>query len=236
MSTDALGTGGGAGTPAPHAGPSDDERAELQRLREDNERLTGIVGALEPYADDITRFVKDEGYRSYVRESSKFYDNAQEQHKPQVSPEIAAVRDEIMEAIRPQREMVENYNRAQREDLEHRKARTFEEGRAIVTPYLEAHPELRSRAFGATLDALQADAVERNVPFKEVWDNYISGFAPAREERKTPPRSLRANAAEIGIPAATEQRTETTRADGSPKPFREIALEVARRVGRGRAS
>lgn len=200
-------------------------------MREENARLTGIVRAIEPYADDVRRIVTDEGYRDYVRESTRYYDELAQRKPTDLDPGLAAVRDELREEIRPMRELADKYTTQQRAEREARINRTFQEGKAIVEPFLQQHPELRTnRGFGATLDALQNEAVERDVPFKEVWDNYTSGFAPQPRERKTPPPSLRANDGDQGIPAAA--RPAPKPAEGQPQSVREAFMDAWRRNGK----
>jgi hypothetical protein len=231
---DSLEGAGGTGAPAPVT-PALDQNDELQRLRSQNEEYSRVLGALDPYADTIKRIVEDEDFRGYVGESTKYYDDLRQRKPADTNPELARLRDEIVEQIKPMRELVDGYQRQQNEAIEARKTRTFNEGKQILEPFLAEHPELRSnRAFAITLNQLQADAVERDRPFKEVWDEYASGFAPAPASRRAPPASLRANDGDQGIPAAAARRPASA-PGGKPPSIAAAFMETHRRVN-GKAS
>ncbi len=233
MEPENIGTPGGGGGNAPPAGLSTDDRAELERLRAENAQYSSTLAALDPYADDIKRFVSDEPYRNYVRESSKYYEQLDHRKPSGYSPEMQQLRDEILGEIRPVKEVVDQHRATQAADREARKTAVFNEGKPIVMAFLDQHPELRqSRTFGKTLEMLQEEAVETGRPFKEHWDNYISGFAGA-PRREAPPRQLRAHDAEPGVPAATTRKPPA--AGERPKTIREAFLETHARVN-GKAS
>jgi hypothetical protein len=234
VSTDADGAGaggaGGSGLPA----SSGIDANEYERIRAERDQYAGVLKTLEPYSEDISRFVQDNEYREAVGQYRKVYDDLkQRQPDNGLSPELKTVRDEILGELKPFKEAFESNVRAQQNAENQRKTAVFEEGKPIVLAHFERHPELRqSKAFGRALDQLQAEAIERNVPFKEVWDPFVSAFGDSPVRRDAPPRQLRSNAAEPGIPAANRQPA----ADPSkPKSVKEAFMETFKRVN-GRAS
>ncbi len=236
MSTESSGADGAAGgfgsSPAAGGGAND----EIERLRARAalaDQYEGTLRALEPYADDITRIANDADYREYVRTSRDVYDELGKKREPGIPPELQAVRDSILSEIKPFKEQYERQQSEAQAAYNARKQAVFDEGKPIVLAHLERHPELKqSGAFARALEAMQLEATERGKPFKEVWDTFTGGFSTG-ETRSAPPKQLRANAGEQGIPAASERRAPAN--DGKPKSFKETFLETHARVN-GRAS
>ncbi|MDE2102028.1 MAG: hypothetical protein KGL39_32580 [Patescibacteria group bacterium] len=233
MNTDQLGgvENPGGNTPAPGQGASD--LAEIERIRTENAQMAAVLSQLEPYADDIKRYVQDEDYRRFVSESRQYYDQGLEQRKPKLDAATQAAIDAVKEQFQPVLEVANDF-KAQREQAStSARQRAFDEGKAILVPFLEQHPELKgSTTFGRTLDLLQEEAASSGRPFKEVWDGYISAFAGPQQRRMPTQPQLRANAGEPGIPAEQRVRPSTRE---RPTTIRDAFLQTHARLN-GKAS
>jgi hypothetical protein len=224
--------GGGGGGNAPT-----DHTAELERLRSENAAYAQTIEGLAPIAEDVKRLRDDPKYRDYVRESTKFYEDLQHRAPEGYSPEMQRMRDEILGELKPVKDLVTSHTEAQAQERVNRKTRAFNEGKPIVEAYLTQHPELKTSAtFGKTLAMLQDEAVDTDKPFKEVWDNYVSAWGGTATRRETPPRQLRADTAEPGIPAASDRAGKPPAAGERPKTIREAFLETHARLNGQRAS
>lgn len=225
------GSGGGQ-SPAPSASPNAED---FERVRQERDQFASVLQRLEPYAEVIKPILEDEGYRSYVTEGRRYYDDLQQKKPKDLSPEGQAILDAIEQKTKPFLEQFQRNQTEQQQALNAKRTRAFEEGKPIVTAFLEGHPELRDartpagRAFARTLDELQSAAVESDRPFKEVWDNYASAFSGGNIRREAPPRQLRANAGEQGVPAAAERRPA---ANEKPQSVKDAFMDAFNRVGR----
>lgn len=225
-----------SGTPTPEI-RHDDGSAELERLRAENARYAAVMERLDPYAEDIQRYISDDQYRGYVQQGRKLYDEMEQRKPVSYSPEMQALRDEVVGLIEPFKNQFEHTQQAQQVEYNAKKQRVFDDGKPIVMNYLDKHPEIRNnpsfaKIFAQNIDALQEEAVNSGRPFKEVWDNYMLAYGGERETRQAPPRQLRANSGEPGIPAAPRDNTSHRRADGSLKSTAEAFMDTFRRVGR----
>ena len=223
------------GTPPPASGLSPEERAELDSLRE-------TMAVLNPHADTIKavvqdeslrkyvgRYGADEGFRKYLEESTKYYDDLQQRKPVNADPALVELEQRLGSKIDRIVGLVDSVEERQKAESEAKKTSVFNEAKPIVVAYLDSHPALKtSAAFGQTLNALQGEAIESGRPFKEVWDGYVSGFSTTH--REAPPRQLRANASEVGIPAA---QTTTPAAGEKPKSLKDAFLMLH---NRGKAS
>jgi hypothetical protein len=216
---------------------SADERTELARLRTENSAYATTLSSLDPIAEDLARLRDDEEYRNFTRENAKFYEDLKHKAPAGYTPEMQRLRDEILGEIKPVTQLVTDHTAAQKQERENRKTRAFNEGKPIVEAYLTQHPELKtSGTFGKTLAMLQEEAVDSDKPFKEVWDNYVSAWGGTATRQPTPPRQLRSNDAEPGIPAATDRAGKPPAAGERPKTIREAFLETHARLNGQRAS
>lgn len=219
----------------PASGLSPEERTELERLRAENAQAREFFSGFgDDELDTIRRIREDESFRQGVKQYREVHENLEHRAPQGYSPEMQRLRDEILSEIKPVKDLVTGHTAQQQQAKAARNQAVYDEGRPIVLAFLESHPELKqSRTFGKTLEMLQAEAVETEKPFKEVWDGYISGFSgPA--PRSAPPRQLRASDGEPGIPARTERVAPTQSADGKPLSIKDAFLQKYKQVN-GRA-
>lgn len=235
MSTDGVGGGGapaGGTPPAPAVSP--EELADLRAAKTERDQYEATFRSLEPYAEDIKRIRDDEDYRNASREYQKVYDDLK-QRRPaghELSPEMQRLRDDLVGEFKPLKDAFESRQQQEHAAARDRESRVFQEGAPIIKAFRERHPDLVDNpVWMNAITACQRDAVNRNVTFKEVWDNFTSGFETSRPA--APPRQLRANAGEQGIPAA-QDRTRPP-ANGEKKSVVQAFLETHRRVN-GKAS
>jgi hypothetical protein len=221
------------GAPAPSGAPAFTQE-DFDRLRAENAQYAATLARLDPYVEDIKPILEDEEYRNAQREYRRVYSDLSQRKPNSLSPELQALRDEILGEIKPFKEAFQSQTAAQEDAKRQRVQRAFDEGKPIVLAHIERHPELRgSRAFVTMVEAMQSEAVERDVPFKQVWDSTMSAFG-APEPRQAPPRQLRANAGEQGIPAAPDPKRRAE-ADGRKPTVKEAFMDAFNRT-KGKAS
>ena len=175
---------------------------------------------LQPYAEDIDRFVSDESYREMARNSYKAYETMRQPTKPEMPPEFAPIVDRLDKVSNYVDTLQQRETAAQAAERDASMRATTEYAQRLVAE----HPFLAEDNF-AGIQMVGTVAAQRGITFEDAWKKYGAMFAAPRQATPPPPRSLRADAGTPGVPSDTSAGKITSPAD--------IAKRMASAMRRG---
>jgi hypothetical protein len=200
--------------PSPQATPESTAPAvtypsDYEELKREVQARREAFSQLEPYADVIERIVQDPDKYTFAKSALETYDERLEKQKPQYTPELALLREEVGKELTPVLEYV-NSERTAKEQAKKDAEQAAQQANVAYAQRLAAErPDLAEDNF-AGIGMLAAYAANRGVSLEDAYKSAGSRFSAPPPAKKTPPASLRGDTAAPGVPGESRQEKATT--------------------------
>lgn len=205
------------------AAPSPAVPADYEELRQFRDTYAPILGTIAPMWDDLAPIIENEDEREYVRRARAARQRELDAQKPQLTPELKAVRDEFSEQLTPLVEYVRSERDSRQRQEQETQRRALLTNAEYATRLIAEKPWLAEDNY-RRIAALAQWANGDGTSLEEAWKKYGSSFA-APEPRHEPPTSLSAASSAPGIPG--ESKPE------KPRGKTGLKAEWARRIAAG---
>jgi DNA repair ATPase RecN len=198
--------------PAPVERAAPDPRdAELEQLRSYYQQTAPTLERLQPYADDIRSFVENEDDREFYRQAREARKRIAEAQAPQIDPSLKPVLDKF----EPVAQYVNDLQRREAEAAQRAQQETAQAQWSHVQSLARDHSWLAENNYAAAFDVAAYGDRRGIKDFDKAFDAYRQEMtgrfnsAPA----SPPPRSLRADAGNPGVPGPKAPGPITSQAD-----------------------
>ncbi len=196
------------GSPAP-AAPAATYPSDYEDLKRKSEAYDRTMAQLEPYADLIEPIISDDDRRSFMKSALETYNERLEKQKPQYTPELALLREEVGKELSPVLEYVNSERTAKEQAKKDAETAATQANLAYAQRLAAERPDLAEDNF-AGIGMLAAYAANRGVSLEEAYKTAGSRFSAPPAAKKAPPQSLRGDTAAPGVPGESRQEKATT--------------------------
>jgi phosphopantothenate synthetase len=199
--------------PSPQATPESTAPAvtypsDYEELRNRVSAYERTMAQLEPYADLIEPIVSDDDRRTFMKSALETYNERLEKQKPQYTPELALLREEVGKELTPVLEYVNSERTAKEQAKKDQEAAATAANLAYAQRLVAERPEL-ARNNNAGVLMLASIAQMRGLSLEDAYKAEGDLFV-APPAKKAPPTSLRGDAAAPGVPGESRQEKATT--------------------------
>jgi len=200
--------------PSPQATPESPAPAvtypsDYEELRNRVSAYERTMAQLEPYADLIEPIVSDDDRRTFMKSALETYNERLEKQKPQYTPELALLREEVGKELTPVLEYVNSERTAKEQAKKDAEQAAQQSNLAYAQRLAAERPDLAEDNF-AGIGMLAAYAANRGVSLEDAYKSAGSRFSAPPPAKKTPPASLRGDTAAPGVPGESRQEKATT--------------------------
>jgi hypothetical protein len=175
---------------------------DYEELRRQNAEYAATMEALRPYADDIRPILENEDERNFTRTALTNYRRQREESQPKLSPELQMLREDLVKEAGPAVAWVNEQRAAQEQSKKDAAESAQKQNLAYAQRLAAERPDLAEDGF-AGIGMLAAYAANRGVSLEEAYKTAGSRFS-APPAKKSPPTSLRGDAAAPGVPGPSE--------------------------------